>query len=230
MYPEDSGFFSQDPPTTPPLKLESAFNAASTSRSSDGNVIESEHSFQLSSIGYLQSSKGDSRPEWVGAPTPPSNSTVTINLDKRKKGITRDLIDIFERNASPPPANGPTFIVPPASQSLRYGIKASLNDSLPELPKSSYLRQSFRNLAAAFNKAKKAFNEQHFSASSGVPRPLSDYPKQSERYYCSAPFAVSRGLGIPSQPKATISRLVPRLSPVSPSLLHRPSQSDYEYP
>jgi hypothetical protein len=62
-------------------------------------------------------------------------------------------VKIFEKHA--PSANVTAAL---ASQPLlRGGIKDTLNEALPSLPKSSPLRESFQNLFTAFSKTNKTF-------------------------------------------------------------------------
>jgi hypothetical protein len=118
---------------------------------------------------------------------------------------------MFEKHT--PPASTP------ASQPLlRGGIKNTLNEPLPSLPKSIPLRESFRNLFSAFSKAKKTFGEEHPDVAFKRGQMSFDSHKRFEDAIYSSSKAITSDLNIPSLAKPTISRLVPGLSHVG--LIH----------
>lgn len=208
--------------TAPVLKSRPTLDPLFTSRSSQGSqgtvLEESDSSAQPSSIGQDPSTSGsdaDSRAGWlvqtnVVSTNNSSDTNSTYNTTLRRR-TTKDLVQMFERRTS-----ASTSSSSPASHPLkRGGIKQSLKEDLPSLPKSNQLRESFRNLFSAFSKAKRTLGEQQPNLSFHRGIRSTDNPGTSKGR-SSPPSSTTVGeLNVPSPVKPTISRLAPGLSPVS---------------
>lgn len=117
------------------LKSRPTLDTFVISSSSHGNGSDSASSHQQSSIGLTNSSTGEDT-EWSLSPSKHHNNTP---LNRR---TTKDLIALYERNDS-------NFIIRKETNNT-----LSLNMPLPELPKVSPLRESFRNLLTALGSKK----------------------------------------------------------------------------
>ncbi|PVF96578.1 hypothetical protein CPB86DRAFT_786797 [Serendipita vermifera] len=180
----------------------------SNSKSSQGSTSECGSSRQVSSIGQPASSLGTSSRQAtvkvMASATTSDGNTKSAGLQRRS---TRDLIDIFENKTV-----SNSFATSPASHPLRRG---TFNAPLPDLPKSTQLKQSFRNLIAVFSKGKKTLNEP--AINTHVERNSQQYEisnggvSSHSRYSQSA---VDQNLvTLPSTSKPTISRMAPKLPP-----------------
>lgn len=212
---------SKRQPTTHSLSTHPTYNPTFNSNSSHG-ISNSGSSHQQSSNGLVPSSMGTdglSEIDWsIPLRTQGSvndNNTVATNSVMLKRKTTRDLIGIFERQT-------PSSLVPPlASHSLHRGGKGkniSCNDPLPSLPKTNYMRESFRNLLTVFNKAKKTFSDHPSERHSKRRSTLSTDSKLSVE---TTRTITSCDPKAPGPIKPTVSQLVPGLSSVSSKYVFR---------
>lgn len=180
-------------------------NTFISSASSQENTSKSASSRQDSSAGELFSSSEGSQPtQGVNITVGPlSSDSATLNKNATlQRRTTRDLIDMFERSSR--------FDHSPRSHSLRRGgIRVSLNAPVPEVPKAKPFRESFRSFLTMLGKGKKTSDQE---AVSPFKRPL---PERNGNATKVTRDNKSTFLSILGDPKTTISRIDPVLSPVS---------------